>query len=180
MRILVDCDDTIWDLLDAWLDFLNKKYDKKVRAEDVLYWDMSLAYPDLEKQQIYEPLTDESLWKSVKPKFDAIKYIALLCQEGHEIYFVTATDYRNIQFKVKLLETYFPDVPICNLIITHHKNLIKGDILIDDYINNFKERDCGILFTAPYNKEIDVRNYGLHRCDNWEEIYNYINKIKPV
>lgn len=180
MKILVDCDDTIWNLLDVWVDILNKRYGKTVKSTDVINWDMSLTYPDLEKYQIYEPLCEEELWKSIKPKFDAIKYIAELCKEGHEIFFVTTTDYRNIQYKIKLLETYFPDVPIENVIITYHKDMIIGDILIDDYINNFKNRDSGILFTAPYNKDIDVEKLGLHRCDNWEDIYNYINKIKIV
>lgn len=180
MVILIDCDDTIWNLLEAWVSVLNDRYDKNVIYSTVSNWDMSLAYPDLTKQQIYEPLCEETLWQLVKPKFDAIKYIPKLYEEGHEIYFVTSTDYRNIQYKVKMIEDYFPDIPIQNLITTYHKELIKGDILIDDYINNFKDRDKGIIFTTSYNKDIDEKNYGLYRCDDWEAIYNYINEIKPV
>jgi len=180
MRILIDCDDTIWNLLEAWCNFLNNKYNKNVKWNSINNWDMSLAYSDLTKQQIYEPLCEEELWRLVKPKFDAVKYVPKLYEEGHEIYFVTTTDYRNIKFKVKLLEDYFPDIPIQNLITTYHKNLISGDILIDDYINNFKERASGILFTTSYNKDIDEKEFGLHRCDSWEEIYDYINQIKPV
>lgn len=180
MRILIDCDDTIWNLLEAWVTILNERYDENVIWNHIDNWDVSLAYPNLTKQQIYEPLCEEKLWTLVKPKFDAVKYVPKLYEEGHEIYFVTTTDYRNIEFKVKLLEDYFPDIPIQNLITTYHKNLIRGDILIDDYINNFKERSSGILFTTTYNKEFNVEELGLHRCDNWEEIYNYINEIKPV
>lgn len=180
MRILIDCDETIWNLLEAWVNVLNERYDKTVIWDQINNWDMSFAYPDLTKQQIYEPLCEDNLWKLVKPKFDAIKYIPKLYEEGHEIYFVTSTDYRNIQYKVKLLEDYFPDIPVQNLITTYHKELIIGDILIDDYINNFKNRSSGILFTTSYNKDINEKEFGLHRCSNWEEIYEYINQIKPV
>lgn len=180
MIILIDCDETIWNLVEAWVHVLNNKYEKFIIWDQIDNWDMSFAYPDLTKQQIYEPLCENELWGLVKPKFDAIKYIPKLYEEGHEIYFVTATDYRNIQYKVKMLEDYFPDIPIQNLITTYHKELIKGDILIDDYINNFKDRESGILFTTSYNKDIDAEKYGLYRCDNWEEIYKLINKIKPI
>lgn len=180
MIILIDCDETIWNLLEAWVSVLNKRYNENVLWQNVNTWDMSAVYPNLTKQQIYEPLCEEELWELVKPKFDAVKYVPKLYEEGHEVYFVTSTDYRNIKFKVKLLEDFFPDIPIQNLITTYHKNLIKGDILIDDYINNFKGVDGGILFTAPYNKDIDVESLGLYRCNDWEEIYNHINDIKLI
>lgn len=181
MRILIDCDDTIWNLLEAWVSVLNSRYNTAVIWSNIETWDVSASFPELTKQQVYEPLCEDELWKLVKPKFDAVKYIPKLYEEGHEIYFVTSTDYRNIKYKVKLLEDYFPDIPIQNLITTYHKHLIIGDILIDDYINNFKDRPSGgILFTTAYNKQFNAEEYGLHRCDSWEDVYNYINQIKPV
>ena len=181
ITVLIDLDDTVWDLLSNWVWYLNKIHNLNVKVSDINDWDMQKFYPTLTLEEITEPLTWMSLWHHLRPKEDAIKYIKKI-NDIADIYFVTATDYRNIEYKIYLLQKYFPFIPINKLIITQNKNMIKGDIIIDDYINNLKDRDnLGILMTAMHNRNVDISNYpNIVRKDNWKDIYDYILKVRGI
>ena len=76
LTILVDMDDTIEDLLGAWLSFLNNKHGTNVKRNDVREWDISKAFPTLERKQVYEPLTINEFWGTIKPvegAYDTLK-----------------------------------------------------------------------------------------------------------
>ena len=75
MTILVDMDETISGLLDAWTGCLKGRYGIGVCRDDIKDWDMQKAYPELSKEQIYAPLLEESLWESVEPLPGAAHYI---------------------------------------------------------------------------------------------------------
>ena len=60
MVIVTDFDSVMNYLLESWLVGLNSTYNLNVQYEDVTNWDMQLAYPTLTKEQIYEPLSQES------------------------------------------------------------------------------------------------------------------------
>lgn len=47
MTILVDMDDTIVQLLQAWLLKLNENYGLDVAYEDIRSWDIEEAFPEL-------------------------------------------------------------------------------------------------------------------------------------
>ena len=177
MKILIDLDDTIWDLLSTWVFYLNKIYNLNVKVEDIKEWDMRKTFTTLTNEQIVEPLTWLSLWNNISPLPDAVEVVKKLSVDN-EIYFVTATDYRNVCFKAELLNKYFPFIPIKNLIIAQNKDMILGDILIDDHIENLKNRSRGILITSAFNKNLDVSSYtNMIRLDNWIEIYRYIKDM---
>ena len=49
-------DDTLEDLLGAWVSYLNTQYGTNVHKEDIRQWDISVAFPSLSKTQVYEPI----------------------------------------------------------------------------------------------------------------------------
>lgn len=67
LTILVDMDDTIERLLDAWVSHLNRIYGTHVAVDDVRQWDISLSFPTLTKEQVYAPLLLDDFWYGVKP-----------------------------------------------------------------------------------------------------------------
>lgn len=174
MIILIDCDDTIWNLCDAWIKWLNCHYGTNVSYEDIKEWDMTKAFPTLSKSEIFSCLEDELFWLTVRPKRDAIEYIPKLQDLGHDIFFVTATSPHNLSYKAKMLEAWFPKININKLISTHYKQLIMGDLLIDDNIDNFNDEIQGILFDANHNQNVKIDGERIKRFCNWEDIYSYI------
>ena len=182
MIILVDMDDTIENLGLAWVEYLNKKYDKNVDWFSIRNWDMQVSYPSLSVDEIYGALNDEDLWNKVTVKEDAVHYVKKLMDEGHEVYIVTAAWYTTVAPKVqKCLFKYFPFIQRKQVIITTNKHLIKGDILIDDNPLNLIGSECfGILFTAPHNLEYDDSEADLVRVDNWKSAYLIIQSCQDA
>lgn len=182
-RILIDWDDTLADLCPVWIDELNKKFALEASIEELNGWDMGMLFPSLTREQIVSPLTEEDFWKKVVAKPDAMEVLPLLLDGGYDIYICTATDYRNLKRKVDdAVLKYFPYIDHTQIICCHHKQMICGDLLIDDNINNLVGGTYqGLLFTAQHNKNIDINSYeDITRVDNWYECYDWIQQNLPA
>lgn len=73
--LLIDVDDTIEDLLSAWLKSLNDKYGTNVCNDEITDWDVAKFFPTLTREQVFEPLHCDEFWETVKPKPDAVEYV---------------------------------------------------------------------------------------------------------
>ena len=169
-KLLVDLDNVLWDLTGPLVDELNERFYLDVKRDDVTRWDLKEFYPVLSREEIFQPLRDRSFWEKMEPRDGAPEALKALKDKGFDIYFVTATHYTTIEYKVELLEKYFSDVySYDRLILTQVKQMVKGDILIDDNVDNLVWGDyMPILFTSYHNRFED--DTGLNRVNNWEEI----------
>ena len=172
MVILVDMDDTIEQLLKAWVKGANERYGREVRYEDIRSWDVSAAYDGLSWEQIYEIPMTPGFWKTVEPIPGAAEALQRLMAAGHEVYIVTATECDSVPEKMnELLFRYFPFLRWEQVIITCRKQLIRGDVLIDDGVHNLVGGDYHkILVTAPHNMDYDAEANGMIRVSSWAEI----------
>lgn len=180
MDILIDMDDVMEDLISPWVEELSKKYGLHVTKEDVTVWDMESIFPTLTKAEIFAPLHDEEFWKKTRPIDGAVEYINKLIMDGNKIYITTCSHLDTIKMKMEhLVKKYFPMLSYKNIIIAQRKQMIKGDILIDDYHENLIGGDYEkILVDAPYNRNFNDKEYGFYRVHNWKEIYETVNIIK--
>lgn len=180
MTILIDMDDTIEHLLTAWLSWLNDSYGTSVECEDVKDWNMQKAFPMLDRETVYAPLDLDEFWETVKPIEGAAEAIRRFMDRGHEIYIVTATPLKSVTAKVeRVLFRYFPFIKWEQVIITANKQLLKGDILIDDgYHNMVGGSYHKILIDAPYNRMFDEKKDGVIRVHDWAEIEREVEKIE--
>ena len=77
-----------------------------------------------------------------------------------------------------VLFRYFPFLSWSQVIITSRKQLIRGDVLIDDGIHNLEGGAYRkILVTAPYNRYYDAEANGMIRVHNWDEIVRIIDEM---
>lgn len=180
LTILVDCDDVMNNLCDAWVAELNDLYGTSVSPEDIKEWDLCSAFKTLSKNKILLPLYWESFWESVTPKEGAAEGIQRLLHDGHEVIVLTDSSINTIVPKSRLmLFKHFPFLSQKDLIITSRKDLVRGDVLIDDAPHNFAgcNRKLGILFSAMHNRSFDADKHGLVRADNWDQVYDEILKL---
>ncbi|MCR5137739.1 MAG: hypothetical protein K6C12_11755 [Oscillospiraceae bacterium] len=179
MTILVDMDDTIEQLLKAWLRAVNEQYHRNTACDDVTSWDLTAAYPGLTREQIYAIPSQPGFWKTVDPIPGAAEALQRLMAAGHEVYIVTATTFDTVSEKMNdLLFRYFPFLSPEQVIITSNKQMIRGDVLIDDGIHNLEGGDyVKILMTAPYNRSYDAEANGMIRVNNWAEIEEVLLRL---
>lgn len=75
LTILVDADDTIECLLEAWITVLNERYGTSVALDEVTNWDVSAFFPQLSRELVYAPLRESEIWMRVTPRLDAVEYL---------------------------------------------------------------------------------------------------------
>ena len=177
--ILVDMDDTIECLTDAWLMRLNSQHGTHVTREDLTCWDFAKPFPTLTEEEVYAPLYDGEFWETVKPMQDACEVMKELIEYGHEIYIVTSSVHETISAKMtKVLFRYFPFIDWNHVIVAQKKQMIRGDILIDDGVHNLVGGDyVKILMTAPHNRDYDAEANDMIRVDSWEDIFQVIRSL---
>lgn len=182
MTIAIDIDDVINNLCECWCEWLSEHYNTRVSYQDVTRWDISGFFPELSKDQVFEPLHNPDFWDRVQPKEDAPEYIKKLMDCGHKVYLCTSTDYRNIQMKYeKIVKRYFPFIKWSQVIVMSDKQMLSVDVLIDDYIGNLiGGKYIKLLMDAPHNRYTNATLYGLHRVHNWEEIFDTIQTIEEL
>ena len=165
LTILVDMDDTIENLAEAWVAYLNARHQTSTNLSDITDWDISKAFPTLTKEQVYAPLFEDAFWSWVKPMEGASEALQKLIADGHTVLIVTTSNYQTLAAKMEqVLFHYFPFLTWNDVIITAHKQLIKGDVLIDDGIHNLEGGDYfKILMTAPHNRCYDADKNRMYR-----------------
>jgi len=177
MTILVDMDDTIEQLLKAWVKRANEKCGRNVTLDEITGWNVAAPYSGLTRKQIYDVTYEKGFWESVEPMPGAAEALRHFMEEGHEVYIVTATEIEHVEEKMKgLLFRYFPFISWSQVIITSRKQMIRGDVLIDDGIHNLEGGEYKkIMFTAPHNRHYDAEANGIIRVSSWDEVVRIID-----
>lgn len=181
MTILVDMDDTIVNSTARWVDYANHRYGTAVRYDDLQDWNVALAFPMLTKEQIYALLYEEAFWRSITPLPGAAKTMSALKEAGHRVLIVTNSHYVCLKVKMEeVLFRYFPFLTWDDVILTSQKQLIRGDVLIDDGVQNLVGGDYEkLLFTQPHNRSFDAVSAGMTRVADWREIAAYFHLQEP-
>ena len=179
MIILVDMDDTIEQLLKTWVSRANEKYGRHVTLDEITDWNVAAPYPGITKKEIYGITYEPGFWSSIEPMPGAAEALRHFMDEGHQVFIVTATEIEHVEEKMKgLLFRYFPFLSWDQVIITSRKQMIRGDVLIDDGIHNLEGGAYKkIMFTAPHNRHYDAEANGMTRVHTWEEAVRIIDAM---
>ena len=176
LRILVDLDDVLNDLLVCWAALLNKKHNLNADPEDLKIWNVQGLYPSLTVEEAYQPIYENEIWTMLSPRPTSVEYLKKMIDDGHDVLIVTASIYQTLPAKMDWLFAAFPFLSWENVIITRRKQLIKGDVLIDDGVHNLEGGDYfKILMDSPNNRAYDAAGNGMVRVYTMKEAYEAIN-----
>jgi 5'(3')-deoxyribonucleotidase len=142
----------------------------------ILYIDMdnvlvdfpsAFEYLDEDTFKKYEGKLDEvpGIFALMKPIEGAVEAFKKLSQK-YDTYILSTSPWNNPTAwsdKLEWVKKYLGDMAYKRLILTHHKNLNKGDYLIDDRIKNGAGEFEGELIL-----------FGSDRFPNWESILEYL------
>ena len=182
LTVLIDLDSICTDLLGAWLGAINKRYNRNVIIEDIKDWDLS-ANPKL--ADLKAPNKADKVYKIIQKDFffwgldvlpgsvDAVRTLSKL----HDVYFLTAPAGNNSAYeKLCWVDKHFPFVGASKTIITAHKTMVQGDVLIDDkastcvaYAAKWPE-SLVLTFEYPYNKGMTGPNVKV--CGHYTDTVN--------
>jgi len=175
--IIVDCDDTVLDLVPVWLEMYNADYNDNLKIDNITDWNISLFVKKECGEKIYDYIKSPDIYYACKPIEGAKENIDKLRKQGHRVIFATVNNIDNCKY-IFLHENGFLSKETKNdFIVTSDKSLIKGDIIVDDNPEHvLKFYGLSILVDRPWNKYLRKPE----RANNWNQIYNYIQTFTGV
>lgn len=187
LRIGVDMDGILVDMLPSWLENLNFGYGLDITIEDVTQWDMHKIdkCKHLSPKNVYEAFDYERFWTELLPMPGAIEAFKFL-NENHDVFIVTAVPGGvAASGKIRWLQKHLPFFNISNLFICKNKVMVGPfDIFIDDKASTLMkfEELCTtktISIEYPYNKHAMYSisfKAGSYKDPElaWKSIVNYV------
>ena len=171
MRILIDLDSTITNFGEVLLAELNKENGTSYAYHEIDSW--LWFYENFFDP--WEPLRYAQFWDKVKPYPNAIKVIENLVNEGNKVHIVTASFFiPSLAKKINTTLSWFNPGIIndSNIIIAKHKDIIEGDVLIDDGLHNCQVYPgMVLLYDQPWNQSPDW----TLRAHNWNEVWDILH-----
>lgn len=181
MLIGIDLDSTVITTTEAVVEYINERLPVNLKMDDIVTYSIEDALPSQYKWIVGAAFRDSLLWKKVKLIDGARQYIERLYNEGHEIYFVTASLPENLRKKINHLarnldgfDKHYVENHTINI---QNKSLLKLDVLIDDCLAHFTNPNRSykaVVLDYPWN-QCDDEKYGIMRAHNWKEIYDYVS-----
>ena len=177
--IVCDCDNVLNNLQEVVVGLFNERYDANYTLNDFQTYDVTNSLPYNEAVVMTEMYSEYGLCDLVKPALGAQSGLEKLVNAGHQVYIVTHHPPKTYGEKVEWIKKYFPFINDDHIVCMKHKWLLKADIMIEDCVETllakpFYER---ILVDYPWNRHVRDYPYNIHRCTNWNEIVDVVNKI---
>ena len=179
--ILVDCDLVMADVAPAWKEWLEQKTGVYVLPQPNMYYDLTLYF----REELEElGMTGFEFWdnpklytenniKPVEGAYEALQRLSLL---GATLVPVSKDMGAHGPDKRLWIEKHFPFMEEC--ILTSNKHFVKGDIIIEDRMQNlqgFKRGEIyGIILNTPYLEPCSL-DCSFTICDNWQQIEDEFN-----
>lgn len=153
-RILFDMDDCINGFMSHLVDVYNERTGANVKAKDIKDWDLS-KYLGEYGMSIFR---EEGFFEDIPEKKSATKTLKKLIEsKNYDVYIITACgSNRELEEKYHWFDKYLPEFNKDRIIKCKEKEIIHGDVLIDDNVSNL--RKCApfmrcILFDMPHNQD---------------------------
>lgn len=179
MIVLCDIDNVLNNFTECCVNKYNKDNGTEFTIDDVYTYDIgrSLGVEDFD-HFLNNYLLSPEVSNSCIPLENSITYLEKvnkLCQ----LYIVTARDWAQLSNIYIWFQKYYPFITDGQIIRCQEKGLIRGDVLIDDSLDNILSFPAGrILFDYKYNRNINDIEHFITRVHTWEECYNVLKLMK--
>lgn len=182
MVIACDIDNVICNLQEVVIDIFNKKFGSHYTIADFAEYDIMNVLPTQDAIVMKEMYGMSGLYEKVKPMPGSQETLEKLINLGHQIYLVTDAIPRTYGEKVSFIKRFFPYIDESHIVAMKHKWMFKCDVMIEDNLQNLLAKPYyhRICFNQPWNQQINDWTYDIHRCNNWNEIVEVVNKINDL
>ena len=179
-KILIDMDDVI--IKDYLLNAVNFYLTKKYTYDDISGYYIQDIIED--KKSFFNFFFSENFYKFAYIE-DDVKDTLIYLNKKYDVYILSSYIYREcvkessivLKYKHEYLIDNFNFLDPNKFIFTNSKNIIYGDVKIDDKIENLENAEMKILFTAYHNKNIsekELKKKGIIRVRKFSEIKNIL------
>ena len=179
MVLCIDIDNTINNLQEAVTNLFNERHCTNYALDNFDSYNIENVLPVQEAVAMKEMYGESGVYNFVKPIVGSQDAVQKLINDGHQVYFVTDAIHKIYNEKVQWVKHFCPFVDEAHIVSMKHKGLFKCDVMIEDNIQNLLSgvHYHRICLDYPWNKKAHDDAYGIHRCTNWNEIMDVVNKL---
>ena len=160
-RILIDMDDCITACLRAVVKAYNEENGTNFKTANCDAWDLTSVF-GCDINSLFKIFRTPGFFENLEPKKGAIGALReLIKSERYDLYILTATsDLTGDEYKEKIawIKEYLPEFNTKRLIACSDKEIVRGDVIIDDKVENLDKcapfMQC-ILMDSPTNRDCD-------------------------
>lgn len=185
-RILIDCDGVLSDFNHSCVNLINDKLGLNHTTDDIKTWDTFKHFGVKEQEHILDnAINNENFCKNMPVLPGAKQAVERLRRDYGDVYVVTAHHKAQMWVfeRTHWLEHHF-GITRSHLVYTHAKEVVKGDVLIEDSAKNLtkwtREFDKGIpiLWDRSYNQHSDVSEIpNLTRVSSWNDVFETLDRL---
>lgn len=191
MRILIDMDGIIVDLLGKWLDCYNHDFNDCLSVDMVDSWHIAECIkPQCSPEKMMSYIHRPGFFSDLKPLPGAIDGVKAIMALGHDVKFATAPcNADSAKCKIAWLDYHFNGSGLTGLdsFICQDKHWIDADLLIDDKPETLARWDVKGCLTAtieyPYNAHLLVDCMASSCTDTeaaWEQLVAFVERVENV
>jgi 5'-nucleotidase len=154
--LLLDMDDVTVDQSLTWVQRVYERTGIWYDREEWNEWRVANILPPDVVHLIFEEINKEpGFFRNLPAKEGAIEGIREL-SHYYDIVFITASEHYAYVDKYLWIDENLPFLPKPNLILTHRKDLVSGDIFVDDGPHNLLKSPAKmkIVFDHPWNRHL--------------------------
>lgn len=172
MKIILDLDSIVVDLMPAWLNDYNARFDDNATMDTFLTWDMHKYVKG--GKAIYSFINVPGFFRHLPFVPGAEAAVKELVARGHEVWLVSSAVFAcNYSDKVEWMAQYLPMIPKRQTALMDAKDEIEADILVDDGPHNaeaYKKRwPKAKVMTLGYRYNESCPYYDVV-AGNWERL----------
>lgn len=179
LQIILDSDEVIVENIGKVLSLYNAEYGTDLKREQIENWDLSVFQK--EGTDILKYFNMPGFFRDLPQLKDSKKYVQKLIEDGHNVVIATASPKNGILDKIEFYQEHFPFIPFENIIAISRKDLLRGDIMLDDAPHNLEKSQCKypVIFDNLWNQNTEKMPFlkPLKRVSSWEEFYDFVCEI---
>ncbi|HWO97774.1 MAG TPA: 5'(3')-deoxyribonucleotidase [Bacillus sp. (in: firmicutes)] len=167
-------DSVICDLMSEWHRRYNRDYNDNLNVDRLKCWNSEKYVMAECGMKIYDYLKEPGLFLGLNPLPNAIEVLERL-HTKYDILIVTSSVSTAFVEKEMWVEKHLPFIGKYNLVFSHRKNMIVGDLLFDDAPHNLTEfastGRVAVAMDYSYNRDINVP-----RVKGWLEFEEFLKQ----
>lgn len=173
--VLMDLDGVVIDLEPKWFSIYNERWGDNLDPRGNREWDLLKVVKPESGRDIYNILDMDGFFRDLPAYEGALDGLKTLTRFTDVVVLTSALDNPNAaKDKLLWIREYAPFIKKGNVIITPRKDLVHGDIMVDDSPNNLKKTLAKhkIVYDHPYNRKVK----DAERVHNWDELIEAIRR----
>lgn len=185
-RILIDVDEVICNT--TFLYYINEFLNTNYVLDDFTTYYLDEIVPEEKREEFYDFYMSHDVYEKselIEGAYEGLKELT----ESYDVYLYSSCVMFNREKlsgklfadKYNFIIEKLPFIKPENIIFTNTKNMMVGDIQIDDRMKNLMGPvENRILFTAYHNHNIseeELLSKNIKRIDNWSDLVKYIKSL---